>query len=535
MFYNYYDNYQYDSCVSKGICSVGPKTSSLQEILIMYLKLLAFYTIELQQLNGHNNDAEKVILDTISVLMSNLETQNEQFSKTLLYIKTLLIDAKKTYLNLCKEKGLDAKFIKTNIKLDKTQSLTQLIHQGEQEYALRTKHLSPERKNLFEIIGFIVKSLCINIVELKSYKTDDELEKEGFNKILILLNFLNYTDTDTNDILDIINKSSETDYKIYKHLQALKEESYGISEESEVSYSTRPNKAILVAGTNLKELENVLDATKDTGIDIYTHGEMIFAHTYPKFKEYSNLIGQFGVGIENCLLDFATFPGPILITRYATENIEYLYRGRLFTTDYFVPKGVIKIENNNYDELIRSANESRGFKRGKQKEAVTAGCVKSCVKEQLNKFIYNIDKYKHLVIIGPETQNKRNRIYYENFLKNLSDDIFVISFSYRNKSDNVISLNGTTDFSIIYFIIEELKEKLLDKSIDISVFISKCDKHTISNLINLKNMGIKNIFLSKCAPVLLNPTLIKILSQYYDIKSVCHPVDDLKIISGADD
>ena len=89
--------------------------------------------------------------------------------------------------------------------------------------------------------------------------------------------------------------------------------------------STRPNKAILVAGTNIQELKNVLDATKDKNIDVYTHGEMIVAYTYPKFGEYENLVGQFGKGIENCLLDFATFPGAILIARHSLENIEYLY------------------------------------------------------------------------------------------------------------------------------------------------------------------------------------------------------------------
>ena len=72
MFYNYYEDYQYDSCVSKGICSIGPRTSSLQEILVMYLKLLAFFIIELKNLGGHNKDAEKVILDTISTLMTDI-------------------------------------------------------------------------------------------------------------------------------------------------------------------------------------------------------------------------------------------------------------------------------------------------------------------------------------------------------------------------------------------------------------------------------------------------------------------------------
>ena len=343
MFYNYYEDYQYDSCVSKGICSIGPRTSSLQEILIMYLKLLAFYTIELKSFGGHNKDAVKVILETISTLMANMEYQNKQFSEIILKIKTLTIDSKNTYLKICKEKDIQSKFIQTNIKLDeKIDDITSLIQQGEKEYTNRVEHLSPERKNLLEVISFIIKSLCINIIEIKSYSENEELADDGFYQILILLNFLNFPDGDLEEILDEIKKSANIDNKIYKRIQELKSERYGEEREYEVSFSTRPNKAILVAGSSLRELEDLLEYTKDKNIDIYTHGEMIQAHAYPKFHEYEHLRGHFGIGVENCLLDFATFPGGILITKFAAERVEYLYRGRLFTTDFLFLKVQLK-------------------------------------------------------------------------------------------------------------------------------------------------------------------------------------------------
>ena len=124
--------------------------------------------------------------------MTNMEYQNKQFSEILLKIKTLTIDSKNTYLKICKEKDIAPKFIQTNIKLDeKTDDITTLIQQGEKEFTKRTEHLSPERKNLLEVMAFIVKSLCINIVELKSYSENNPLIEEGFQQILILLNFLN--------------------------------------------------------------------------------------------------------------------------------------------------------------------------------------------------------------------------------------------------------------------------------------------------------------------------------------------------------
>ena len=533
MFYNYYEDYQYDSCVSKGICSIGPRTSSLQEILIMYLKLLAFYTIELRNFGGHNKDAEKIILETISTLMANMEYQNKQFSEIILKIKALTIDSKNTYLKICKEKDIQPKFIQTNIKLDeKVDDITSLIQQGEKEYTNRTEHLSPERKNLLEVMAFIIKSLCINVVELKSYSENDSLIEDGFQKILVLLNFLNYPDGNLQDILDEIKNSTNTDNKIYKKIQQLKIERYGEPDKYEVSLSTRPNKAILVAGHSLRELEDLLEYTKDKNIDIYTHGEMIQAHIYPKFREYEHLRGHFGIGVENCLLDFANFPGGILITKYATENVEYLYRGRLFTTDFFVPKGAVKIENNDYSELVKSANEAKGFKRGKQKESINIGYSIQEIKKQLEQLLTEKEKYKHVIIFAPETHNQKNRMYYENLLKNMPDNIFVISFSTFIKDDNILYINDSSDFSLIYYILDTIKDELEKSGIDISIFISKCDKHIISNIIQLKEIGLKHIFLSKCSPIMLNPTLTKSLTEYYDVISANHPLDDLKMITG---
>ena len=86
-------------------------------------------------------------------------------------------------------------------------------------------------------------------------------------------------------------------------------------------------------------------------------------------------------------------------------------------------------------------------------------------------------------------------------------------------------------FEIIYYILDKISASSNLKNIDISIFISKCDKHTISNIISLKEKGIKNIFLSKCTPIMLNPTLTSIISKHYNILPAEHPLDDLKIIT----
>ena len=263
------------------------------------------------------------------------------------------------------------------------------------------------------------------------------------------------------------------------------------------------------------------------GIDVYTHGEMISAYTYPKLREYKHLKGQFGKGVESCLLDFATFPGAILIAKHALENIEYLYRGRLFTTDNFVPQGVVRIKNDDYSPLINSALSARGFKRGKIRESVSIGCNKSDFESKMSVLISNIDNYKNIIILGTEAYSSEQKKYYDSVLKFAGSDTVIISLAREFKGKNVINFN-TNDFNMIYEIFSVLKDTIKDYGINLILILAKCDKHTISNVINLHRMGVKNIFLSRCTPVMLNPALTKTLKDLYGITPTTTPDSDIK-------
>jgi len=525
MFYNYNEDYQYDSCISKGICSINPRTSSLREVLVMYLKQLAFYTLKLKHFGVKNSATEDIILNTLSGLMSNLETGNKEFYQTLVNLKTIIIETIDTYKNVCKQRNINPKEIQTNLKLNKKLSITDLIRLGEKEFSIKLKTVSEEKRNLYEIIFLVLKSICINLVELKSFGINDN---RAYTEILYLLNTINYTELSKEVLIKKINNAVKIDCLIVRNIYDARQTNFGEQTKSEVSYTTAPNKAILVAGTNLQELKKVLDATKDYDIDIYTHGEMILAYTYPKFHEYSNLKGQFGLGIEHCLLDFATFPGAILIAKHSLENIEYLYRGRLFTTDSFVPQGVLQIKNDDYSPLIHSALSARGFKNGKQRESVSIGCSKEELKNKLDLIISNVDNLKNIIIIGTEEHTTEQKTYFNNLIKYKDDKTAIISLTGSHKSDGVVSINAVSDFYMLYRIFDVLKPAVENKNVKLSLFIARCDKHTISNVLNLKLMGLDNIFLSKCTPVMLNPTLMSVLKKSYGIKPTTTPQEDLK-------
>ena len=514
MFYNYNEDYRYDSCISKGICSINPRTSSLREVLVMYLKQLAFYTLQLKYLGIKNNSTEDIILNTLSGLMSNLETGNKQFYNTLINLKTIIIESIDIYNRTCYERDIKPKEIETNLKLNRKLDITELIRLGEKEFSKKLKSISDEKRTIFEILFLVLKSICINLVELMSFNLSDNCV---YSEILYLLNTLNFPEISNRLLIKKINLGVKINSNLTKKLYQIRKENYGEQTEATVSYSTYPSKAILVAGTNLQELKKVLDAVKDLDIDVYTHGDMIIAYTYPFFRKYKNLKGQFGKGIDSCLLDFATFPGSILIAKHSLENIEYLYRGRLFTTDNFVPQGVVQICNDDYSQLISSALSAKGFKTGKEREKINIGCSEECLKSELDKIIDNLQNYKKIIIFTTKEYSNEQREFFKKLTKRIKPDEFLISLAEEYNIKNCINIKSAPDFYMVYRIMEYLLPHLKKYNINLSVYISKCDKHTISNVIRLKQIGADNIYLSKCAPIMLNPSLTNSLKNLYGI------------------
>lgn len=527
MFYNYHEDYQYDSCISKGICSINPRTSSLREVLVMYLKQLAFYTLKLKHLGLKNDSTEGIILNTLSGLMSNLEIGNQQFYKTLMSLKSIIIESIKTYKDVCKSKNIQIKSMPSVIRLNKQLNISELIKLGEKEFSEKIKLVSQEKRNLFEVIFMVLKSICINLVEIQSYGLDDQT---AYLEILYLLNTLNYPNSSAYIYKKKILKAIEIDFCLAKRLHRIKTERFGSQTEGEVSYSTRPNKCILVAGTNIQELKNVLDYTKDKSIDVYTHGDMIEVYTYPKFQEYKHLRGQFGKGIENCLLDFATFPGAILIAKHSLETIEYLYRGRLFTTDNFVPQGVIKIKDNDFTPLVNSALSARGFKKGQIHPSVKLGCTEEEFDTKMDEILSKMKSLKNIVIFPTEMNTVLQKEYFESFISKTDDETLVISLSNIPCDKKVIVINSAPDICMLYKIFDRISSSAEENNVAISVFISKCDKHTISNILNLKKIGVNNVFLSKCTPIMLNPTLTETLKTEFDIRPTTKPAEDLRLL-----
>lgn len=523
---NHLEKMETDECITKGICPISPSLSFLHEVIKSYLKELAFYLLKLKELGINNEKIKENILDVISGLITNVDYSEEQFSAISTRLYADLSQAKDLYFSLCEKNNIKAEYISSKFKNPKKRTLSDAIRLGQSIIAGKKDSYSAEQKKFFELIYIIIKSLCIHLVELKDLDSDQD---EAYDSLLHLLNIMNSPSVALEELNSTIKKIVELDHETMQKLQETREERYGEIIPTEISLSSRPNKAILVTGTNLKELELLLEATQNKGIDIYTHGLMIMAHSFPKLRAYPHLFGHFGKGTDTYLLDFAAFPGAIFMTKHSFQRVEKLYRSSIFTSDLIAPRGVTTIRNNNFEPLIQSALRAKGFTEEKKNSPVKIDLQQRNILQKISEVADKIEKgeIKHFFIIGRSNYTKTQKEYFEKFLDLLEDDCFVLSFSYTNDSKNILLAPPDYSFQIIYKALKVLTKKISMSDLKPNILYTRCDALTIPNILQIKFMGAEKIYATDCSPHLINPSVVETVREMYGIKRYTNPKADL--------
>ena len=519
------------SCNNREFCTGSSTLSSVQEIILLYLRELSFYLLKLKPYGITNAKIKEDFIYALFNIICNIEYSQETFHALIENLYNYIYQSKILYEQTCAENNIVAERNKSYFKYSKNFSLTEAIRKGEKYFLKKNTSFSQRQKDFHEITLFLAKSICVKLIELKKMDRDYD---SAYYEILKLFNELISNECDEKEFKTQIEESIKIYYGLIKRVFYQQIKLYGRPTKTEVDFSTHQGHAILVSGSDYRKLEKVLRVTEDKNISIYTHGpEMLMAHSLPKLNSYKNLRGHFGTSIDSSLLDFASFPGPILMTKGALQKMEYLYRGRLYTLDPVAPSGIIKIENDNYEPLIKSALETKGFVSSQKKPSMTVGFDGDEVESAVNDIIKKIKskKIKYLHIIGLlNTPNPAYREYFQNFFNIMPKDNFVISICCPLKSENVLKLDSFFDYSLFYQILKKLRTNIDFTETPISVFVTRCDKHTIANLIYLRKIGIENIFLCKCLPNLITPNLLSTLEEVFDIKQITTPQKDLSEI-----
>lgn len=528
--YNEYQTMPHETneCLTKGLCSVSPTLSSLQEVILLYIKELAFYLVRLKDFGVTNEPIKELIVYAFFNIVTNAEYNQEQFQDVMSKLDYNIGQSKVLYESFCEKNNVTPETLKTYFKHNKRFSLSDAIKRGEKYFLKKTQTATVEQKNIFDIMLFLVKSMSIKFVEISRLGKNYD---DAYYSTLSLLCAMNFTDFSIEKAKEEIKKFIYSYYGLVRDVFRAQVEAFGRPTLVEVSFSTEIGKAILVSGSDYKKLENILIATKGKDIGVYTHGiEMLMAHAFPKLREYPNLKGHYGAGFDSSIIDFSTFPGAIIMTKGTLQRIEYLCRGRLFTLDPIAPLGVVRIKDDDYQPLINSALGSKGFTKTIPRAPMKVGFQKETLYKKVDEIIDKMisKEIKHLYIIGLLNVPVSNEQYFEKFFELLPKDCFAISLSVKKTADNVLHIDSFYDYSLVYKIIKRIEAKIPINEANMSIFLTRCDKHTISNLLYFKEIGIKNVYVTKCPSNLINPVLFSALLESFDIREFSDAAKDIK-------
>ncbi len=521
------NSHDINECTSRGVCSLSPNIAALQELMFLFIKHAAFYIAKLEKSGRYNFSVNKEIIECIASLGYVTEISENYLYDIVLKMYSILTLSKNEYFLFCKNNNIKKEELLLDFEFSYQTPVSKAIAFGERIFLDNYNKISLTKRSMIDIFYTVLKNICINVCNISDFKT---YSHRAESHIIKSINDLNKPDLSEKDIKSAFEYLSFLDYELQLDMHDCLIKSFGNISEVEVSCSSRKGKAILVSGSNLFDLLNVLEETKHKNIDVYTHSALLIAHSFERFKQYPNLVGHYGDTTDTSILDYATFPGAILLTKNSRTNTEYLYRGRLFSKDYISHKGVINIDDNNYSQLVSTAIASKGFSRGKIKPSKTIGYdeekivqIFSEIKEKLLS-----GKIKRVYIVGIDPYSDEQKEYYDEFFNLLNNDEFAISFSRTNSKKNVLNLNIgnyiplAADIVHKFFTDYEINSKII-------FFFTICNITTISHIITLLNKGLMNIFMSKCSPRVINPSVFREFIDIYGIKITTNPSSDLYI------
>ncbi len=530
IFFNY-DNPICNEGNSPSVFSFDPSILSLKELLLCELKHIAYYIVKLSDLSIDTSEIRNKVIQYISLVFVNMDFKRDEFKEIIEEIKEDRTILEEKYYGVCQKHGTTFQPLKPSYDLKAgTFDIISAINEGERQSIIKNTILSENKKTLYEVMMSLIKNACLHLVEIENYGRECEESKDA---VIKLLNTTNFPTTPDEKWLAKINEFSKVTLKIMEQLREVFLEEYDGINEKEVSLDLKEGHAILVSGHFIKDLEEVLKATENEDIRVYTHNEMLIAHSLKKIQQYPNLTGHFHRGSNNIQMDFASFPGAILISKNSQPNVDII-RGRIFTSDSHSAFGISKIENNDLAPLIQAAKEAKGFKHDVEIGKLKVGYNKEEVTVKLNEILNKLktNQIKHLFIVDLISQYPTKDLYIDSLIDSIPDDCYTISLSFDKKKDNVWHLDSFYGYSLIYYILNTIVERISQEELNkISVFLTQCNMQTISHILNLKALGLNSIYLGNCCPTAVNPSLIKGLNDIFDVKYMKgNPKDDLHTI-----
>ena len=326
-------------------------------------------------------------------------------------------------------------------------------------------------------------------------------------------------------------------------------DSYGDPQPTSVNVRPVAGKAILISGHDLKDLRMLLEQTEGQGVNVYTHGEMLPAHGYPELKKFKHLVGNYGSGWQNQQVEFAKFPGPIVMTSNCIidPNVGH-YGDRIWTRSIVGWPGVNHLDGDDFSAIIRQAQGMAGFPYSEIEHLITVGFGRQTLLNAADTVIDLVSrkKLRHVFLVGGCDGSRGERSYYTDFARAVPQDCLIMTLAcgkYRfNKLDfgtleglpRLLDVGQCNDAYSAIMLAVKLAEKLGCgvNDLPLSLVLSWFEQKAIVILLTLLALGVKNIFTGPTAPGFLTDNLMTILNDKFGMRPITTVQQDLQAILG---
>ena len=534
-------------CTIKGVCGKPEETANLQDLLIHALKGIAVYSEKLSEFNITDNETALFTARALFATITNANWDDDRFEAMIREALSRRDRLKDKFLAAYKEKngrdfdGIlhdsatwfsdDGAVFAEKARLvgvmatenEDVRSLRELLVIGLKGIAAYADHAAVLGKEKDDIYAFIMEALASTTKELS-----------------------------VDEMVGLVMKAGATAVNTMALLDEANTTAYGHPEISEVNLGVRGNPAVLISGHDMKDMEELLVQTDGTGVDVYTHGEMLPANYYPAFKKYDHFVGNYGGSWWSQNNEFESFNGPILLTTNCLVPLKKknTYLDRLYTTGSVGYVGAKHIPERpeggakDFSQIIEQAKKCASpteIETGK----IVGGFAHNQVLALADKIVDAVKSgaIKRFVVMAGCDGRQKDRNYYTEVAENLPADTVILTAGcakYRyNKLDlgdiggipRVLDAGQCNDSYSLAVIALKLKEVFgLDdiNDLPISYDIAWYEQKAVAVLLALLSLGVKGIRLGPTLPAFLSPAVVAVLVEKFDIKPIGTVEDDIK-------
>ncbi|MCB1614608.1 MAG: hydroxylamine reductase [Pseudomonadales bacterium] len=527
----------------QGKCGKEAETADLQDLLIYMLEGIAQYAHRARSYGVIDDEADRFIPEAFFTTLTNVNFDASRFVKMIAQAAVIRDRLRTAYENAVQGKGDSPDMLAGAAVFVPEQSLEGLRAQAV-EASIREEGVDPDVHGLRCLILYGLKgtaAYCEHAMVLG--KTSPEI----FAAFHEYLSFLADKPDDIATLFDVAMKVGDLNLKVMALLDEGGHERFGIPEPTVVRTTPVKGKAILVSGHDLVDLEKILIQTQGKGINVYTHGEMLPAHSYPALKKYSHLVGNYGTAWQNQQTEFAEFPGAILMTSNCLidPNVGG-YAKRIFTSGPVGWPGLVHISDKNFSPVIEAALAEKGFENDQVERTVTVGFGRHAVLGVADKVVDAVKQgaIKHFFLIGGCDGAAPGRNYYTEFAENTPDDTVMLTLGcgkYRFNQQAHGDIGGiprlldvgqcNDSYSAIQIAVALANAFECEvNDLPLTLIVSWFEQKAAAVLLTLLSLGIRNIHLGPSLPAYLTPNLINILVEKFDLKPTGDARQDIAAI-----